>query len=281
MNILSSVLCAAAALSAFAFNAYAAKPSQDEVKVISYNIRVINSKDGANEWKYRAAATPAMIKDYAPDIFGLQEAMPGHLEYLAKALPKYASVGVGREDGVSKGEHMSIFYNTKTIKLEKWGTYWLSETPDVPSKGWDAACKRTATWALLTVKSTGKQFFYVNTHLDHRGAEAQQKGLDLIVSRIAQMNPEGLPMILTGDFNVEPDNPVLAELNTRMLDAKNTAMKTDKRATFNGWGSRALVIDYIYYSGFSACPEYETIVRQYEGVPYISDHYPVVARLKF
>lgn len=281
MKIFTQILCAAVLLSSVTFEAAAKKSSQDEVKVISYNIRVINSKDGENEWKYRAAASDAMIKDYAPDIFGLQEAMPGHLEYLNKALPKYASVGVGREDGVSKGEHMSIYYNTKTIRLEKWGTYWLSETPDVPSKGWDAACKRTATWALLTVKSTGKQFYYVNTHLDHRGAVAQQKGLDLIVSRIAEMNPEGLPMILTGDFNVESDSPVLAELNTRMLDARKTAEKTDSRATFNGWGSSAIVIDFIYYSGFSSCPEYETIVRQYEGVPYISDHYPIMARLKF
>lgn len=281
MKIFTPILCAAVLLSSVTFEAAAKKSLQDEVKVISYNIRVINSKDGENEWKYRAAASPAMIKDYAPDIFGLQEAMPGHLEYLNKALPKYASVGVGREDGVSKGEHMSIYYNTKTIRLEKWGTYWLSETPDVPSKGWDAACKRTATWALLTVKSTGKQFYYVNTHLDHRGAVAQQKGLDLIVSRIAEMNQEGLPMILTGDFNVETDSPVLAELNTRMLDARKTAEKTDSRATFNGWGSRAIVIDFIYYSGFGSCPEYETIVRQYEGVPYISDHYPIMARLKF
>ena len=281
MKIFTPILCAAVLLSSMTFEAAAKKSSQDEVKVISYNIRVINSKDGENEWKYRAAASPAMIKDYAPDIFGLQEAMPGHLEYLNKALPKYASVGVGREDGVSKGEHMSIYYNTKTIRLEKWGTYWLSETPDIPSKGWDAACKRTATWALLTVKSTGKQFYYVNTHLDHRGAVAQQKGLDLIVSRIAEMNPEGLPMILTGDFNVETDSPVLAELNTRMLDARKTAEKTDFRATFNGWGSRAIVIDFIYYSGFSSCPEYETIVRQYEEVPYISDHYPIMARLIF
>ena len=131
------------------------------------------------------------------------------------------------------------------------------------------------------MKDSGKEFFYVNTHLDHRGKEAQQKGLDLIVKRIAAMNPDGLPMILTGDFNVEPKNPVLTELNAKMLSAKATAEKTDRRATFNGWGERALVIDYIYYSGFSACPEYETIVRQYNGIPYISDHYPIVARLKF
>lgn len=281
MKNLSLILCVAVLLAGFTFEASAKKSSQDEVKVISYNIRLIQPKDGPNEWKYRAEASPAMIKDYAPDCFGVQEAVAEQIEYLTKHLPKYASVGVGREDGKSDGEHMSIFYNTKTIELLDWGTYWLSETPDVPSKGWDAACKRTATWTLMKMKDSGKKFFYVNTHLDHRGKAAQQKGLDLLVKRIAAMNPEGFPMILTGDFNVEPNNPVLAELNTMMLDAKKTAIKTDARATFNGWGARAIIIDYIYYSGFAECSEYETIVRQYEGVPYISDHYPIVARLKF
>ena len=281
MKIFSSILCAAVLLSSLTFEAAAKKPVADEVKVISFNIRLINSKDGPNEWKYRAEASPAMIKDYAPDIFGVQEAVKEQLDYMQKALPKYGCVGVGREDGVSKGEHMSIFYNKKTVELLEWGTYWLSETPDEPSKGWDAACKRTATWARMRMKSSGKEFFYVNTHLDHRGKEAQQKGLDLIVKRIAAMNPEGFPMVLTGDFNVEPKNPVLTELNTKMKDAKKTAEKTDSRATFNGWGARAIVIDYIYYSGFSSCPEYETIVRQYKGVPYISDHYPIFARLVF
>ena len=281
MRILTSILCVAALAFGLVTEASAKKEASDEIKVISFNVRLIHKKDGPNEWKYRAEASPAMIKDYAPDIFGVQEALPAQLEYLQKHLPKYGCIGVGREDGVSKGEHMSIFYNKKNIELLDWGTYWLSETPEKPSKGWDAHCKRTATWAKLKVKSTGKEFFYVNTHLDHRGAEAQQKGLDLIVTRIAAMNPDGLPMVLTGDFNVEPKNPVLAELNTRMLSARTTAEKTDSRATFNGWGARALFIDYIYYSGFSSCAEYETIVRQYKGVPYISDHYPIFARLVF
>lgn len=281
MKILISVLYAAVLLSSMTFEAVAKKPSQEELTVISYNIRLIHPKDGANEWKYRAAASPAMIKDYAPDVFGLQEAVAEQVEYMDKALPKYAYVGVGREDGAAEGEHMAIYYNTKTIRLEDWGTYWLSETPDVPSKGWDARYKRTATWALLTVKSTGRQFFYVNTHLDHRGVVAQQKGLELIVERISEMNPKGLPMVLAGDFNVVPENPVLSGLNATMSDARRTAEKKDARATFNGWGTSARTLDYIYHLGFASCSEYETIVRQYEGVPYISDHYPIMARLIF
>ena len=222
-----------------------------------------------------------MIKDYAPDVFGVQEALFSQLEYLDQKLPQYSFVGVGREDGKKKGETMAIFYNTRKVRLLDWGTYWLSETPDKPSRGWDADCKRTATWTLMEMKGSGKKFFYVNTHLDHRGDMAQQKGLELILERIAAMNPEGLPMILTGDFNVEPDAPVLYGLNAKMTDARRSALKTDSRATFNAWGKSASIIDYIYHSGFSECAEYETIVRQYKDVLYISDHYPIVSRLVF
>jgi len=263
------------------FASQAKTPSRYEVKVISYNIRFVNKKDGANIWQNRAKASPAMIKDYAPDVFGVQEALFSQLEYLDEKLPKYSFVGVGREDGKKKGETMAIFYNTRKVRLLDWGTYWLSETPDKPSRGWDADCKRTATWTLMEMKDSGRKFFYVNTHLDHRGDVAQQKGLELIVERIAAMNPEELPMILTGDFNVTPEDPVLGGLNTKMLDARKTALKTDSRATFNAWGKSASIIDYIYYSGFSECAEYETIVRQYKGILYISDHYPIVSRLVF
>lgn len=260
---------------------YAKTPTNEEIKVISYNIRLISSKDGPNEWKYRAKASPAMIKDHTPDIFGVQEALQEQLIYMDKNLPQYSYVGVGREDGISKGEHMAIFYNKRTVKLLDWGTFWLSQTPDKPSRGWDAKCKRTATWSLMEMKDSGKKFYYVNTHLDHRGKTAQKKGLELIVSKIAEINPDNLPMILTGDFNITPDNPALKELDTKMVEARTSAKKTDSRATFNGWGSDARKIDYIYYSGFSDCTEYETIVKQYKDIPYISDHYPIRAIIRF
>lgn len=252
------------------------------LSVISFNVRVPAVDDGDNQWENRKPATLAMINDYRPDIFGVQEALLEQLRYIGNNLPNYSYVGVSREDGkTSNGETMAIFYNTSKIELLDWGTYWLSETPDEPSKGWDAACKRTMTWARMEMKDSGKEFFYVNTHLDHVGTQARQKGLDLIVSKIAAMNPDNLPIVLTGDFNVQPDNPALTELNTKMSDARKTAEKTDDHATYHGWGKYASVIDYIYYSGFSSCLEYETIVKTYENVPYISDHYPIVARLMF
>lgn len=165
----------------------------------------------------------------------------------------------------------------------KWGTFWLSETPDKPSMGWDAACKRTATWALMKDKKTGRMFYFVNTHLDHKGKEAQRKGLELIVSRIDEINPKGYPMVLTGDFNIKPDNVALKGLEEKMQSARKIAPKTDNAATFNNWGKAKadMVIDYIYVSGFSACTEYHTINEKYGDWKYISDHYPIYAKLIF
>lgn len=133
--------------------------AQNDLKVMSYNIRVGTAKDGTNSWEFRYPASALMIQDQQPDIFGVQEALSFQVRYLEEYCEGYKSVGVGRDDGKKKGEFMSIFYKTKKFKLLKWGTFWLSETPDVPSKGWDAACFRSATWALLKDKASGKKFF--------------------------------------------------------------------------------------------------------------------------
>ena len=255
----------------------------DYLKVMSYNVRFGTADDGENSWQFRCPATIAMLDNQKPDIFGVQEALSFQLKYITANCKQYKCVGVGREDGKAEGEFMSIFWNKKRIKLLKWGTFWLSETPEVPSMGWDAHCKRTATWALMKDKRSGKKFYYVNTHLDHRGVEAQKKGLKLIVDRIDEINPEGYPMVLTGDFNVTPDNTVLSELDLVMDSARKVAKKTDNCLTFNGWGktTRERIIDYIYIKGFSACKEYQTVVEKYSGCEYVSDHYPIVATLLF
>ena len=250
------------------------------LKVMSYNIRLGSAQDGTNSWALRYSATEEMLKDQKPDVFGVQEALEYQIRYI-EDMCGYESVGVGREDGKAEGEHMSIFWNKKTLKMLKWGTFWLSETPQKPSMGWDAACFRTATWALMKDKRTGEKFYFVNTHLDHEGAEAQKNGLNLIMDKIAEINAEGLPMVLTGDFNMEPSNPNLAELDARMQSARKIAAQTDSHATYNGWGKSSTMIDYIYVSGFSSCPEYQTVTKRYKDRKFISDHYPIFARLIF
>lgn len=259
------------------------KTSEQALKVISYNIRVGSAPDGDHHWDKRKPATPAMIADQKPDIFGLQEALKMQLDYIEETCPNFDHVGVHRDDGKEKGEVMAIFWNTKTQEMIRWGNFWLSETPETPSKGWDAACFRTATWALLKDKRYNKYYYYVNTHLDHLGKEARAKGLSLIVDRIDDINPEGYPMILTGDFNVNLGDPCLQSLSGRMESVRDIAPKTDSLNTYQGFGTEKgqRVIDYIYESGFRATPSFETITKTYEGVPYISDHYPVAAVLVF
>ena len=260
-----------------------ASAQESELKVMSYNIRFGTAKDGTNSWMYRCGATIEMLNDQKPDVFGLQEALEDQVRFLDEFVDDYDCVGVGREDGKKKGEQMSIFWNKKTVKMLKWGTFWLSETPKEPSKGWDAHCKRTATWALMKDKRTGKRFYFVNTHLDHAGAEARKNGLKLIVDSISDINPQGYPMVLTGDFNILPTAPELKDLDACMTSARKAADKTDYFRTYNGWGKEKTdkVIDYIYYSGFASCPEYQTITKEYSDRKYISDHYPIFARLIF
>lgn len=271
-------------LAAFLVSPSVSKAADDNVskglKVMSYNIRLGSANDGTNSWAMRYTATGEMLADQRPDVFGVQEALDYQVLYIEE-MCDYEYVGVGRENGKKEGEHMAIFWNKKTVSMLKWGTFWLSETPDEPSKGWDAECFRTATWALMKDKATGKKFYFVNTHLDHKGTEAQKNGLKLIVDRIAEINKDGFPMVLTGDFNVAPGNKALAELDSKMQSARKIADKTDSHDTYNGWGRGNGVIDHIYISGFSACPEFQTVTKRYKDRKFVSDHYPVFARLIF
>ena len=257
----------------------ACKQEPATVKVMSYNIRYGTAEDGTNSWKYRYAASAMMLDDQKPDVVGLQEALTNQVQYLTTALDKtYKAVGVGRDDGKKAGEIMAVLYNYKTTKLLKWGTFWLSDTPDVPSRGWDGACNRCATWAIMKDKATGKKYFFVNTHIDHVGEEAQQKGVRLVVDKIAEMNKDGLPVIVTGDFNLEVSSPALAPMKDGFQNARGTAVVTDDHFSYNGWGRAQSTIDYIWYKGFT-CTRFETVTKPYYDRTFISDHFPVKAVL--
>ena len=252
-----------------------------DLKVMSYNIRQSGAKDGTNSWMYRFAATGEMIKDQMPDVFGVQEATYDQMYFIEQNFKEYKYVGGGREDGKKKGEYTAIFWNKKMVSLLADGMFWLSETPEAVSKGWDGECIRTATWALFKDKKTGKKFYCVNTHLDHVGKEARKNGLKLIMDRIAEMNKAGLPVVLMGDFNMKPGDYNLVDLETAMCNARKSADKTDNHATFNNWGKSSDILDYIYYTGFSACPEFQTVTKKYDNRKFVSDHYPIVTLLSF
>jgi len=252
------------------------------LKVMSYNIRYGTADDGEYSWPNRQDAAVAMILDQRPAVFGVQEGLRFQLDFLTEKCPMYKYVGVGREDGEMRGEHMAVFYDTTRVELKNWGTYWLSETPDEPSKGWDAACKRTATWTLLHDIKADKYFYFVDTHLDHVGEEAREKGLALVVERIGAMNPENYPMVLLGDFNVFPDDPCLKGLRAVMTDAREAASVTTNESTYHGYGTVVKdPIDYIFYKGFSGCKELARVTKPYEECLYVSDHYPITAILTY
>ena len=257
--------------------------AKEPIKVISYNIRcgVNPGQDGENNWEYRKQASINMINDEKPTIFGLQEALPPHLEYLKEQLPQYASYGIARDDGKTEGEYMTIYYLKDEVELLDCGTFWLSETPETPSMGWDAACKRTCTWAKMRMKRSGKEFAYLNTHLDHVGKVAQREGLALMMKRAAEIVPDGMPVFVTADFNCVTSDPIFEPIKAVMKDARETAPQTDRRATFNGWKPNATaVIDHIFYRG--ADPKsFRVLCDKNYGAPYISDHYPVVLEAEF
>ena len=257
--------------------------AKEPIKVISYNIRcgVNPGQDGENNWEYRKQASINMINDEKPTIFGLQEALPPHMEYLKEQLPQYASYGIARDDGKTEGEFMTIYYLKDEVELLDCGTFWLSETPETPSMGWDAACKRTCTWAKMRMKRSGKEFAYLNTHLDHVGKVAQREGLALMMKRAAEIVPDGMPVFVTADFNCVTSDPIFEPIKAVMKDARETAPQTDRRATFNGWKPNATaVIDHIFYRGAEP-KSFRVLCDKNYGAPYISDHYPVVLEAEF
>lgn len=254
---------------------------ENQVKVISFNMRTGGADNGTqNAWGARREGIPAMMAKENPTVMGVQEALSYQLTFVTENVPGYEYYGVGRDDGRSTGEMMAIFYKTDVVELGDHGTFWLSETPDEVSYGWDAAYRRTATWAFFTVKATGKKFFYINTHLDNEGSEAREQSMRLICDKLAELNPDGYPSILTADFNSTTDDAIFDPLKMVMHDARTDTAVTDQFGTYNGWGTTTSTIDHIFYSDFTPL-EYHTIMDRWNGVQYISDHYPISALLEF
>lgn len=269
----------------FAIGVSAATPKSDSpagITVISYNIRYADAEDGTNSWTYRYYASALMFLEQKPDVLGVQEALYPQVMYMAEVASKdYKWIGVGRDNGKKEGEYTAIYYNKKRLSLLKSGWFWLSETPDKPSIGWEAACKRTATWAILKHKESGKSFMVVNTHLDHVSPEARIKGLELISAKVAEINTDKLPLVVMGDFNMPPSEEGIANFSKKMNNARVYAKKSDNLGSLHNWGKTSAPIDYIFYKDFRECSSYETHTKAYGERKFISDHYPVKAELIF
>lgn len=256
--------------------------AQGAMKLMSFNVRYANADDGLNGWTYRRDDLYKMIQTEKPLVIGLQECQMNQRNDIVDNCKEYAAIGVGRDDGAGKGETCSILYHKASVEIVKWGSFWLSETPDVPGKkGWDANNVRVATWARIKVKENGKEFFYINTHLDHKGPTARSEGMKLIMKKFDELNTANLPQLLTADFNTSQDDPIFTECLKTMQNARLVAPKTDNKGTYNGWvGGKTTCIDHLFLSGFDIL-EYKTVDQVWGKTVFISDHYPVYALAKF
>ena len=251
-----------------------------EIKYISYNIRNSRANDGDNAWDIRKSATKEMIEREQPDIFGLQEAYIEQLQYIDNNFPNYSRVGVGRDDGKEEGEFMAVYYRNDKFKLLGSGDFWLSETPDECSMGWDAACRRIVTWAKLKDIESKKVFYAFNTHLDHVGEVAREQSILLIVDRINKIvKKDKAPVFLSGDFNSNVNSAIFDPLKNIMKDSRAILPESEWIPTYNNYGNgNDAMIDYIFYKNAEVL-DFKTLNGDY-GKPYISDHYPVMTRFK-
>lgn len=260
-------------------------PASAQVSVMSYNIRYATESDGENAWSKRKEYLAAQVAFHEPGILGVQEALLEQLEFLDEQLEQYTWFGEGR-DGEKKGEFSAIFYNTEEFEVVDKNTFWLSETPDSISKGWDAALNRICTYGLFREKATGRKLYVFNTHFDHLGEMARQKSAELIVDKIKTINSENLPVVLMGDFNLEPASPALAPILGFLDDAKAVASEVvfGPEGTFNGFKWEEPVsrrIDYVFTSPEGIEVLKHAVLSDSKDQKYPSDHFPVLVELAF
>lgn len=255
------------------------------IDVISYNIRYDNPNDKPNHWENRKDFLISQLNFYSPDVFGTQEGLVHQLRAIDEGMDNYTYFGVGRDYGDDKGEFTAIFYNTDKLKVLKESTFWLSETPGVPSKGWDAALPRICTYGLFENKEDGSKFMVFNTHFDHVGEKAREESSKLILKKVKELNTNGYPVVVTGDFNLESESGGVQAILTEMEDAHIAAGKNafGPDGTFNGFDITKPVerrIDYIFVSPNSIEVLKSAILSDSKDCRYPSDHLPVFARLR-
>ncbi len=252
--------------------------------IISYNIRYDNNWDIENSWEIRRSNIIQILIKYSPSIIGIQEGLLNQIQYIDSSLINYDYVGVGRDDGKEKGEFCAIYFDTTRYVLLKNSTFWLSETPDTISVGWDAALERICTYGLFKDIITKKEFWVFNTHFDHMGIIAREKSSGLILKRIKKINRQSLPVILMGDFNAIPNSPPVEEILTELSDALQ--ISTEKLhgpgGTFNGFNEDLPIekrIDYIFTKNLKVL-SYTHVNDRLENNRHISDHLPVMIKIK-
>lgn len=259
--------------------------SQQEIKVMSYNIRLDVASDGENRWDARKDKVAGLMNYYEADFIGGQEVLHHQLTYLLENLKGYSYIGVGRNDGKQAGEYSCIFYKKDKFDVVEQSTFWLSPTPDSISKGWDAAIIRVCSYGLFKNKKTKQLFWVFNTHFDHIGKIARLESAKLIVEKIKQLNTKNYPVILSGDFNVRPEDAPILHITSEMQNSRSISkLVHGPLDTWNGFKFNTKpdgCIDYIFVSKDNriSVSKFATLTDSYE-LKYPSDHLPVMATIK-
>jgi endonuclease/exonuclease/phosphatase family metal-dependent hydrolase len=251
------------------------------LKVMTYNIRYDTPQDSINQWPKRNHKVYALIKKYDPDVIGLQEVLHHQLMDLVQNLPAYSHIGVGRDDGKTKGEYSAILYKKDHLKLVNQNTFWLSENPGIPgSKSWDAAITRVATWGKFKDIKSDHEFLMINTHFDHIGKEARKNSALLLKQRASEID-KNLPLIITGDFNCtreeQPYATIMKPEGIQLVDPA-TSNPPGTFCSFKVNSIECRAIDYIFHSKEWTSADYK-VIQDNDGKYYPSDHLPVITTL--
>ncbi|MEO1995727.1 MAG: endonuclease/exonuclease/phosphatase family protein [Planctomycetaceae bacterium] len=261
------------------------------VKVMSWNIRYDNPRDGVNAWGRRKDWVAQIINAEQVDIVGAQEVLSRQFDFLSQKLPEMSVYGVGRDDAKKRGEFAPIFFRKERFELLAKSTFWLSPTPEKPgSRGWDAAITRIASWVKLRDRRTSATFYAVNTRYDHRGPDARAQSSRLLIRRLNEQFQDH-PVVLTGDFNTLPgtrpyNTLVTADPQKRRFfrDAFKITQQRPQgpNSTWNGF--RAVVpnrrIDFGFVTGTIGVRQLKVLNQQRDG-RFPSDHLPVVTVIEF
>lgn len=258
--------------------------AQQEIKVMSYNIRLDLASDGENRWDARKDKVAGLMNYYGPGFIGCQEVQHHQLKYLLENLDGYSYIGVGRDDGKEAGEYSCIFYKKDKFQVLQHSTFWLSPTPDSVSFGWGAAYKRVCTYGLFKNKKTKQLFWVFNTHLDNISKLARLESLKLINNRMKAFNKNNYPVILSGDFNSHADEPPYQFISSVLKNSRDISKMT--YGGVNTWQAFKFhekpdgCIDYIFVSDDKriSVSKFATITDSYD-LKYPSDHFPVMATM--
>ncbi len=253
------------------------KSETTDLRIMSFNIRCLGV--GNDTWQDRIGIVSETMLTSEADSFGIQEGTPEWMATLKDTVSeKYAFVGQGR-DGIDKGEYSAIFYLKQKYNVVDSGTFWLSDTPDEMSRGWDASMNRICTWAILENKSTGEQYVHMNAHFDHIGAIARKNSAKLITERAKTFGD--LPVVFTADMNIREGTDAYETMISAGVfkDSKYEAKDTMDYLTYHDTKPEKHdgdILDYVMSNSKLTAIKYRVVTEGIDG-RYVSDHFPIYA----